>query len=486
MTKKSLVTILLLICTSAFAQDQELKSEVIKRRAAIASKIGENGMLIVFSAPDRPKTGDVSYEYRQSNNLYYLTGITQADTTLVMMPGNKTRKEILFASDRDPAEETWTGKIFSQQEVKDLSGIQNIYSSSRFEEFLGQVLNRYNFDTPRYQISEEYDTFFNALKNGVAQIYFVFEEEQTLSGGLTKETEFAKVLKDRFNGFAIKDAWPMLTEARQVKSDYEIKMLKEAIDITCEGLVAAMKTAKPDAWEYQVEAALEETYKKRNAFDWGFPSIIASGPNATTLHYETSQRQMKNGDLLLMDVGAEYKYYTADVTRTIPVNGKFSPEQTDIYNIVYDAQEAAMKAIRAGAKLPDVHNAGTEVVKQGLKKLGLITDTNSDQYKTWFMHGVSHWLGMDVHDTGERARELQPGMMFTVEPGIYVRADALDNLPSTPENENFKASVKSAFEKYKIIGVRIEDDVLVTSTGYELLSKKAPRSIADVEKAMKQ
>lgn len=484
--KKTFVVIGLLICTSAFAQDAELKSEVIKRRAAIASKIGESAMLIVFSAPDRPKTGDVSYEYRQSNNLYYLTGITQADTTLVIMPGNKTRKEIVFASDRDPAQETWTGKILSQQELKDLSGIQNVYSSSRFEEFLERVLNRYNFDTPRYQISEEYDPFFDALKNDAAKIYFVFEDEQSLSGGLTKETEFAKLLKERFNGFTIKDAWPILTDARQVKSDYEIRMAKEAIDITCDGLLAAIKTAKADVWEYQIEAVLEEIYKKRNAFDWGFPSIIASGPNATTLHYETNQRQMKNGDLLLMDVGAEYKYYTADVTRTIPVNGKFSPEQADIYNIVYDAQEASMKAIRAGAKLPDVHNAGSEVVKQGLKKLGLITDTSNDQYKTWFMHGVSHWLGMDVHDTGERKRVLEPGMIFTVEPGIYIRSDALDNLPATPENEKFKAAVKTAFEKYKNIGVRIEDDVLVTSNGYELLSKKAPRSIADVEKAMKQ
>lgn len=483
--KKLMFIVLVLLSTSLFAQDSDLKSEVIKRRTKIASQIGENAMLIVFSAPERPKTGDVSYEYRQSNNLYYLTGITQPDTTLIIMPGNKTRKEIVFASDRDPAQETWTGKILSQQEMKDLSGIQNVYSSSRFEEFLERILNRYNFDTPRYQISEEYDTFFNALKNGVAQIYFVFEEEQKLSGGLTKETEFAKLLKDRFNGFAIKDAWPMLTDMRQVKSDYEIKMVKEAIDITCDGLVAAMKTTKADVWEYQIEALLEEVYKKRNAYDWGFPSIIASGPNATTLHYETNQRQMKNGDLLLMDVGAEYKYYTADVTRTIPVNGKFSPEQTDIYNIIFEAQEASMKAIRPGAKLPDVHNVGSEVVKQGLKKLGLITDTSGDQYKTWFMHGVSHWLGMDVHDTGERKKTLETGMIFTVEPGIYIRADALDNLPSTPENEKFKAAVKPAFEKYKNIGVRIEDDVLVTSTGYELLSKKAPRTIADVEQTMK-
>ena len=177
----------------------------------------------------------------------------------------------------------------------------------------------------------------------------------------------------------------------------------------------------------------KNTNKRRNAFDWGFPSIIASGPNATTLHYEVSQRQMKAGDLLLMDVGAEYQFYTADITRTIPVNGKFTAEQSEIYNIVFEAQEASMKAIKPGVRLPDVHNAGTEVVKQGLKKLGLITDTTGDQYKIWFMHGVSHWLGMDVHDTGDRARPLEPGMAFTVEPGIYIREDALDNLPGSRE-----------------------------------------------------
>ncbi len=486
--KKLILGIVLLILTSVFAQekqDSELKTELVKRRAALASQIGEKAMLIVFSAPERPKTGDVIYEYRQSNNLYYLTGMTQPDTTLVLMPGNKERKEIVFALDRNPADEVWTGKIMSQQEVKDLSGVQNVYSSLQFESFVESILNRYSFDTPRYQISEEYDVFINALKSGEAQIYFVFEQEQSLSGELTHETEFSGRLKERFNGFAVRDAWPLLTRLRQVKSPYEMTILKEAIDITCEALLRVMKVVKGDVWEYQIEAVLEETYKKRNAFDWGFPSIIASGPNATTLHYETSQRQMKDGDLLLMDVGAEFNYYTADVTRTIPVNGKFSPEQTAIYNIVLQAQEVAMKAIRPGAKLPDVHNAGTEAVKQGLKKLGLITDTSGDQYRTWFLHGVSHWLGMDVHDTGERKSPFEPGMVFTVEPGIYIRADALDHLPSTPENEKFKAAVKSAFEKYKNIGVRIEDDVLVTSNGHEILSKRVPRTIAEIEQAMR-
>jgi Xaa-Pro aminopeptidase len=488
MMKIWIVALLLLIFCSglSWAVDAELKADLIKRRSALASKIGDKSMLIVFSAPERSKTGDVIYEYRQSNNLYYLTGISQSDTTLVLMPGNETRKEMIFVQERDPRRETWTGKILSKEEVTEISGIQTVYSSSEFENFVGTIMNLFPYKAPRYGLSTEYDVYFEALKNSQANIYLVFEEPQSFTGELTRETQFGNRLKERFRGFTIRDAWPELTYMRQVKSPYEIKMLKMAIDITADAHLRAFKTAKPDAWEYEIEAVIEETYKRRNAFDWGFPSIIASGPNATTLHYEASQRQMKAGELLLMDIGAEYAFYTADITRTIPVNGKFSREQAEIYNIVFEAQEASMKTIKPGVKLPDVHNAGKEVVVQGLKRLGLITDTTGDQSGMWFMHGVSHWLGMDVHDTGESGRALEPGMAFTVEPGIYIREDALDNLPPTPENEKLKAAIKPAFEKYKNIGVRIEDDVLVTSTGYELLSKKLPRAIADVEKAMKQ
>jgi Xaa-Pro aminopeptidase len=475
----------LFCCGLSWGVDAELKADLLKRRAALASRIGEKGMLIVFSAPERPKTGDTFYEYRQSNNLFYLTGITQSETTLVVMPGNATRKEIIFVKDRNPARETWTGKILSHDEVKEISGVQNVYSSSEFEAFVGTILNSQPFDAPRYVISEEYSKYFSALKKTEADIYLVFEEEQDLSGELTFESDFARRLNERFHGFTIRNAWPVLTELRQVKSPYEIRMLKTAADITAEALLRAYKATKPGVWEYEVEAVVEETYKRKNAFDWGFPSIIASGPNATTLHYESSQRQMKAGDLLLMDVGAEYQYYTADVTRTIPVNGKFSPEQTDIYNVVLQAQEAAMKAIKPGVKLPDVHLAGTEVVKAGLKKLGLITDTSGDQYKIWFMHGVSHWLGMDVHDTGDRQRALETGMAFTVEPGIYIREDALEHLPRTPEYEKFKDAVKAGFEKYKNIGVRIEDDVVVTTNGFENISGKVPRTISEIENAMR-
>ena len=258
-------------------------------------------------------------------------------------------------------------------------------------------------------------------------------------------------------------------------------LMQHAIDITTEAHERAWVAAADAQWEYEVDAQVAYTFKLRNADHWGYPSIVGCGPNATTLHYEESQGQVKPGELLLMDVGAEYEHYSADVTRTFPVNGKFSPAQAEIYQIVYDAQEAAGLASRPGARISDVHRASQEVIKEGLWKLGLITDRNSDQYRTWFMHGTSHWLGMNVHDVGNYASKLEPGMVFTNEPGIYIRPDALDNLPKTAENEKFIAAVRPAFEKYKGIGVRIEDDLLITSNGVKWMTEALPRRMSEIE-----
>ena len=185
-----------------------------------------------------------------------------------------------------------------------------------------------------------------------------------------------------------------------------------------------------------------------------------------------------------MDVGAEYDHLTADVTRTYPVNGKFTKEQAEIYQIIYDAQEAAAKITKPGVKMSDLSRAADEVIKDGMFRLGLITDKNSQQYRMWYMHGLGHWLGMNVHDVGDYDKPLQPGMTYTNEPGIYIREDALNYLPDTPESKAFIAKVRPAFEKYKNIGVRIEDDMLITDTGVEWMTKNLPRSIADIEAFM--
>jgi len=256
--------------------------------------------------------------------------------------------------------------------------------------------------------------------------------------------------------------------------------MQHAIDISIEAHQRAQTAAAQAKWEYEVDAQVAYTFKLRNADNWGYPDIVGCGPNATTLHYEESQGPVKPGQLILMDVGAEYEHYSADVTRTFPVSGKFSKEQAEIYQIVYDAQEAAAKATRPGSSLYEIDQAAREVIKDGLLKLGLITDRNSDQYRVWFMHGTGHWLGMNVHDVGGGAR-FEPGMVFTNEPGIYLRLDALDTLAKTPENEAFIKAVRPAFEKYKGIGVRIEDDMLVTPEGARWLTAALPRSIADIE-----
>jgi Xaa-Pro aminopeptidase len=270
---------------------------------------------------------------------------------------------------------------------------------------------------------------------------------------------------------------------RQRKSPYELRLLQHAVDISIEGHQRAQAVASRAKWEYEVEAELDYTYKRRNADNWGYPSIVGCGPNATTLHYQESQGRVKPGDLLLIDAAAEYDHYSADVTRTFPASGKFTPAQAEVYNIVLAAQEAAFRAIKPGARLSDVHNAAADVIRDGLLRLGLITERNSlAQNRIWFMHGTSHWLGMNVHDVSVRGDDrLDTGMVFTVEPGIYVRPDALDNLPKTPENEKFIAAVRPAFEKYKGVGVRIEDDVVVTADGYHNLSAALPRTIADIE-----
>jgi Xaa-Pro aminopeptidase len=270
---------------------------------------------------------------------------------------------------------------------------------------------------------------------------------------------------------------------RLVKSPMELRLMQHAIDISIEAHQRSWVSAINAKWEYEVDAEVAYTFKLRNADNWGYPDIVGCGPNATTLHYIESQGPVKSGDLILMDVGAEYDHYTADITRTFPVNGKFSPAQAAVYQIVYDAQEAVAAASKPGATLSDVNRAGTEVIKDGLLKLGLITDRNSNQYRMWFMHGTSHWLGMNVHDVGGGSKFV-PGVVFTNEPGIYVRVDALEVMPPgfTPSDwEKFVTAVRPAFDKYKGVGVRIEDDMVITENGVRWMSEALPRKIVDIE-----
>ncbi len=463
--------------------------ELAARRKHVAEAIGPKAMLVLFSADPRVYTNDVDYPFRQENNLFYLTNLNQKRATLVLMPGNTSLPEILFLPRRSPAAETWTGHMYSAQEAVQLSGIKEIWEASEFEPFINAVRKHETYRpvksenvlmSDRSADAKVSDVLNDAASKNEATLYLLanfpregesheYRQEQRFAATWTKDT-----------GFTIQNAASIFAQMRLRKSPMELEILQHAIDISIEAHERAQAFAAQAKWEYEVDAQVAYTFKLRNADNWGYPDIVGCGPNATTLHYEEVQDPVKQGQLILMDVGAEYGHYSADVTRTFPVNGKFSKEQAEIYQIVYDAQEAVAKVAKPGGSLSANHNAATDVIKDGLLRLGLITDRNSDQFRIWFMHGTGHWLGMNVHDVGGGAR-FEPGMTFTNEPGIYIRPDALDNLPKTADNGKFIAAIKPAFEKYRGLGVRIEDDMVITPEGVKWMTGALPRSIADVE-----
>lgn len=475
--------------------DQERVAELMQRRERVAQSIGPQSFLVLFSTEPRVYTNDVDYPYRQENNLYYLTNLKQKGATLVLLPGNTKIREILFMPRRNALAETWTGHMYSAEEANQLSGIREIWQSSEFEPFVKALRNRQPYrpkpenifmsDLPKdmpLTNDHGYTALFDAAAKGEAGMYLLVPGSGE-SREYKQEQRFAAEWAQTASGFSVKNAWPIFSQMRLVKSPMELRILQHAIDISIEAHQRAWAIAGEAKWEYEVDAIMAYTFKLRNADNWGYPDIVGCGPNATTLHYIESQSPVKPGELLLMDVGAEYDHYTADVTRTFPVNGKFSPAQAELYQIVYDAQEAVAGASKPGATLSDVNRAGTDVIRDGLLKLGLITDRNSMQHRLWFMHGTSHWLGMNVHDVGGPAK-IVPGVVFTNEPGIYVRPDALDQMPGGWKQEDwdkFKAAVRPAFEKYKGIGVRIEDDLLVTADGVKWMTEALPRKLSEIE-----
>jgi Xaa-Pro aminopeptidase len=457
-----------------------LQDDLKARRARAAERLGPDAIAIFWSAPPRVFSADINYEYRQDSNLLYLTGIDHEDTILVMMPGNDTRKEILFVRDADSRREHWNGHSPTPAEASAASGIQTVMTVSQFEPFIvGIFSKRAAADSPT-----EYARFFQALADGRAKLAWLMDPVPDLMSPPGRATQFALRLRERFMGFTVQDATPILAELRQIKTPYEQDVLRRSVEISSEAHRAGMRAARPGKHEYVVEAAIEEVYLRNGAMSWGYPSIVGSGPNATILHYHESSRRMEPGDLLLVDAAASYQGLTGDITRTYPVDGRFSREQRDIYEIVYAAQQAGEQAAKAGGEPRGIQAACDDVLRAGLVRLGLVTDATGTQFKIWSTHGVTHWIGLDVHDVGIR-RPLEAGMAFTIEPGIYIREAALTNLPPTPENAAFIEKVRPIFAKYKNIGVRIEDSYLLTSAGLERLSKSVPRTIDEIEQFMK-
>jgi Xaa-Pro aminopeptidase len=478
-TRRIVALVLALTVYAPLALAGPLQDDLRARRERAMEKLGPETLAIFWSAPVRVYSHDVEYEYRQDSNLFYLTGIDQEDTTLVLMPGNETRREILFIREGDPRREHWNGHTLTPAEATAQSGIQTVMFAREFEPFVAAILSRRAMGGG----DSEYQKFFTALSEGKARLAVMLEPQTNLSAPAGPATQFASGLRDRFFGFSVMDATPIVYRLRQNKTAYEQDVLRKSVAISSDAHRAGMRAAAPGKYEYEVEAAIEEVYLRNGAMSWGYPSIVGSGPNATILHYSKSARKMEAGDLLLVDAAANYQGYTGDITRTYPVGGRFTPLHRDIYDIVLAAQEAGIKAARIGNASSDVQAACDEVLRAGLVKLGLVTEKTGPQFKIWATHGVVHWIGMDVHDVGPR-RPFESGMAFVIEPGIYIREAALENLPKTPENLAFIEKVRPAVQKYKAIGVRIEDSFLLTEKGLERLSEAVPRTIDEIERFM--
>jgi Xaa-Pro aminopeptidase len=472
-------------------------ADLAARRRAAMERIGTHGMLLLYAAEPRNYAGDVDWPYRQENNFFYLTGVSQEGATLALLPGAaEGMREILFLPRPNPQREPWTGHMLTAAEGREISGIREVWDASLLQAFLTTLMPRGRAafaaerqaatapSVPAVEWREAFQEPIAAATRGDAQLFMLLPQRPDPE--YRREREFASRLGGTGAGIAIRDAVAILESLRRIKSAREIDILQHAVDITAEAFQRVYTLAVAGAWEYEVQAQFELTYLRRGGH-WGYPPIVGAGRNATTLHYETNRDRIAPGDLLLLDDAAEFDGYSADVTRTIPVSGRFTPEQAAIYRLVWDAHQASIAAARPGhaisAGAESMYAASARVFKEGLFRLGLITDTASDrELRIWFNHGIGHGIGLNVHDAGNP--ELQPGMVVTVEPGLYFRPDALDHLADTPENQKFIAAVRPAFEKYKGIGVRIEDDLLITTGDAKVLSAAIPAKLEDVEAAI--
>lgn len=476
---------LVLASSAALVQAGEYQDDLKGRRARAMQKLDAGTVMIAWSAPSRVYSTDVNYEYRQDSSLLYLTGLDQEETILVLMPGAATKKEVIFVREPNARREHWNGHTLTREEVTAQTGVATVYFVSQFESFITAMFNGRNFGLRRGEVTTEWNVFQDELKAGRGKLALLFGPRPAPSQELPELYAWASRFRDRFFGVSMVDAKPIVDELRQVKTAYEQKVLEKSVLISSEAHKAGMRAAAPGKFEHEVEAAIEAVYLANGAMSWGYPSIVGSGPNSTILHYEASSRKMEPGDLLLVDAAGNYEGLTGDITRTYPVSGTFSPAQKEIYQLVLAAQEAARTAARSGNKTKDIESASEEVIKAGLLKLGLITDAKGEQFRTWYTHGICHWIGMDVHDVGDYERPLAPGMAFTIEPGLYLRQQALDDMPDTPANRAFKEKVAPAFAKYKNIGVRIEDSFLLTDAGLKSLSQSVPRTVEEVEAWLK-
>ncbi len=421
-----------------------------RRREQLTQQL-TGGAIIVPAGRDSARNNDVDHEFRQQSSFWYLTGFDEPEAVAVLRPGAE-EPYVLFVRPYDPQFEIWVGYRAGVEGAVQKHGADTAFPIETLKEELPKLL-------------EDVETVYYGLGSD--------SEMDELISGLTRRRRGAAQRGGK-SIVTLQDPKHAIDRMRLIKGEDEIAHLQRAIDVTQEGFNAAMGTTGAGRYEYQVQAEMESAFRRLGSPRNGYPSIVASGTNSCTLHYVTNRAALQDGDLLLIDAGAEVDYYTADITRTWPVSGKYSPEQRAVYEIVLDAQRQGFEECRPGALFDDVHLAALRVLVQGLVDLkvlegsvdGLIEDR---AYRPYYMHGTSHWLGLDVHDAGQyrvgdQSVALQPGMVFTVEPGLY-----------------FGPLATESPEALLGIGIRIEDDVLITEDGHRNLSAAIPSSPGEVE-----
>jgi Xaa-Pro aminopeptidase len=456
---------------NAFAQNEDLPKDFLskdfhkERRQKLRDKLPANSVAVFFANPVRNRSNDVDYIYHQDPDFYYLTGYKEPDAVLFVFKSaqrasnGKSYDEIIFVQPRNEREEMWRGRRLGNEGVKTQLGLNEAFNNTDFK--------KYNIDFTKFDQVLFFD-FKNDVRNDPADssdLYDLIEQFKMkvnygTQPGLSVTPEPAK------NNIDVTTLDLIMDDLRGIKTKEELSMIRKAVRISCMGQVEVMKAIKPGMSEREVQGIHEFVFKKYQAEELGYPSIVGGGHNGCILHYiENYKPAISNTEMILMDLGAEFHGYTADITRTIPINGKFSPEQKLIYELVYRAQDEAIKACRPGISWGELNDLARNIINKGLKELGIIPNERTQHL--YYPHGLGHHIGLDVHDRGIY-NVLMENMVITIEPGIYI-----------PENSNCD-------KKWWGIAVRIEDDVLITKEGYELLSSSAPRTVSDIESMMKQ
>jgi len=428
--------------------------DFVKRRKQLMQMMGDSAVAILPAAPVRMRNRDVEYYYRPDSDFYYLTGFPEPEAVAVIVPGREHGEYILFCRENDPKMETWNGPRAGQD-----GAIADYKADDSFP-------------------IEDIDDILPGLLENKERVFYTMgthpDFDQRLIGWVNSLRSKERAGVHTPSEFVALDH--ILHDMRLFKSSHEVKAMRKAAKISAKAHCRAMQMCKPGVKEYQLEAELLNNFMKEGARFPAYSSIVGGGKNGCILHYVDNRDALKDGDLVLIDAGAEFDYYAADISRTFPVNGRYNKEQRALYSIVLEGQLAAIEQVKPGNHWNDPHEAAVEVVTRGLVDVGLLTGKvnkliKDEAYKRFYMHRTGHWLGMDVHDVGDYKiddewRVLEPGMVMTVEPGLYIpQADDVDS-------------------KWWNIGIRIEDDVLITKDGYEVLSDGVPKQPDEVEALM--